>query len=159
MEVKLVKMNDSEFSDYLREAIPAYARTNIEAGRWSSLEANGISEAVHKQLLPNGKETEDNYLLKILAADRESVIGDLWVMLENNSGTISAYICDIVVYEPYRNKGYGKAALNELENFVSKLGASKIGLNVFNHNSVAVSLYNSLGYQVSNQFMLKSIDQ
>jgi ribosomal protein S18 acetylase RimI-like enzyme len=156
MPVSLIAMNEETFSNYLAVAIPAYAQDNVDAGRWGQADALERSEKAHDALLPDGIETRDNYLFNII--DNESSnVGQIWVKIEDNIRTKSAFIYDIEICESSRRKGYAKSALGCIEEIVADLGATNLGLHVFAGNSAAIALYNSIGYQTVGHNMQKPI--
>ena len=157
MQVSLIAMNEEAFSDYLKMAIPAYAQDNVEAGRWDESEALERSEKAHESLLPDGVETGDNYLFRIIENESSNNIGHIWVKVEDNIHTKSAFIYDIEICETSRRKGYAKSALGSIEKIVADLGATSLGLHVFAKNSAAIALYNSIGYQTVGHNMQKPI--
>lgn len=157
MPISLIAMNEDAFSDYLETAIPAYARDNVDAGRWDESGALERSRKDHEALLPNGVETCDNYLFNIIENESSNNVGYIWVKVEDNIRTKSAFIYDIEIYEAFRRKGYAKSALGRIEKVVADLGASSLGLHVFKQNSAAIALYNSMGYQTVSHNMQKPI--
>ena len=68
-----------------------------------------------------------------------------------------AFIYFIGIDEGYRGQGYSRAAMLAMENTVKPLGANHIDLNVFGDNTVAVRLYESLGYKTTAMNMRKEI--
>lgn len=64
------------------------------------------------------------------------------------------YIHDIVVNSNFRGKGLGKALMQQLEEISKECGYCKITLEVRDDNSVAQSLYRSLGYEECKPNML-----
>ena len=58
-------MNAVQFAAYLEEAIPAYAKGNVESGRWSEAESLALSQQSYAGLLPQGLATPNNYLYAI----------------------------------------------------------------------------------------------
>ena len=154
--VKFKTMTEDEYEDYYNFAIKNYAREKIEAGNWSEEDAEEKSRKIFNKLLPDGTDTENHYLFSIY--DNENHIGYIWfrVMEENNN---IAFLNDIVIFEEYRGKGYGKETMKLLEKKVGELDCSKIQLHVFGHNEVAVSLYKKLNYEVTNYRMEKDINR
>ncbi|MRI32489.1 GNAT family N-acetyltransferase [Endozoicomonas sp. OPT23] len=157
MQVLLKAMDQQSFSDYLEMAIPSYARDNIDSGRWDTSEATERSIKAHESLLPEGLETKDNYLFDIIEQEDQQNVGHIWVKIEDNIRTRSAFIYDIEIYESHRRKGHAKAALTSIEAKVADMGATSLGLHVFNHNSAALKLYNSIGYQTVSHNMQKPV--
>ena len=85
-------------------------------------------------------------------------MGVLWVEW-NNKEYNATYIWDIVIYENFRRKGYGSAALKHLENICKEKDSSAICLHVFGHNRSAIAMYNSLGYYPTNVIMKKDLER
>jgi ribosomal protein S18 acetylase RimI-like enzyme len=128
----------------------------MDPGRWDQADALERSKKAHESLLPDGIETGDNYLFNII--DNESSnVGHIWVKIEDNIRTESAFVYDIEICESGRRKGYAKSALGRIEEVAADLGATNLGLQVFAGNSAAIALYNSIGYQTVGHNMQKPI--
>jgi ribosomal protein S18 acetylase RimI-like enzyme len=56
-----------------------------------------------------------------------------------------------------RGNGYGRALVQVAETKAAELGCSALGLNVFGGNDVAISLYQSLGFQPTSLQMSKPL--
>lgn len=158
MQVSLKTMDNDAYCDYLQQALPAYAKDNIESGRWQKSDALARAQQAFQRLLPKGLKTENNYLFNIIADESSTDVGYIWVKIEENIDTKSAFIYDLEIYENQRRKGYGKSALACIEEVISTLGANSLGLHVFKHNAAAMALYNSIGYQVVSHNMQKNIN-
>ena len=59
--VRLAPMMQPEYEAFLAHEIADYAGEHVKAGNWSADEALAKSEAEFKQLLPEGKDSKDNY--------------------------------------------------------------------------------------------------
>jgi ribosomal protein S18 acetylase RimI-like enzyme len=114
------------------------------------------SEKEFDSLLPNGLDTENNYLLSIVDGEGEKV-GYLWFAIRGTDNNRHAFVFDFVVFEPYRRRGYGSQAFLALENEVRSQGLYNIRLHVFGHNEPARELYRKLGYLETNVMMRKDI--
>lgn len=156
--VTLRKMTAPEFDVFRTKLITEYAAANVLAGRWSADEAEGKSAAQTEELLPRGVDSPRVLVMTAEDSDGER-IGHVWVGLDRQ-GTASggAWIYDIEVAENHRGKGYGRAILHAAEQETLKSGVSSIGLNVFGTNTVARSLYESAGYEITSQQMQKSLE-
>jgi len=155
MTIALKAMDESAFSAYKKQAIPAYAKDNVSAGRWAESDALARSEKEFERLLPDGVNTKNNYLFDIIENKQEQNVGFVWVKIERHLNTTSAFIYDIEIAEAHRQQGYAKAALSGIEKVVTDLGATSLGLHVFNNNAAAMALYNSIGYQMVSHNMNK----
>ena len=158
INVTLRKMTGPEFDVFRVKLIAEYAAENVSAGRWSAEEAEEKSAAQTEELLPQGVETPR--VLVMIAEDSDGErIGHVWVGLDRKGTTSGgAWIYDIEVAENHRGKGYGRAILHAAEQETLKNGVSSIGLNVFGPNTVARSLYESAGYEITAQQMQKSLE-
>jgi ribosomal protein S18 acetylase RimI-like enzyme len=58
---------------------------------------------------------------------------------------------------PFRGRGFGRAAMVLAEQEARRGGARRLGLNVFGTNTVARSLYESLGYEITELQMSKEL--
>lgn len=156
-KVTLRKMTESEFGSFRAKLVTEYAAVNVSAGRWSAEEAEEKSAAQTEELLPQGVDTPRVLVMIAENSDGER-IGHVWVGLDRQ-GTASggAWIYDIEVAENHRGKGYGRAILHAAEQETLKNGVNSIGLNVFGTNTVARSLYESAGYEITAQQMQKKI--
>lgn len=153
--VRLVPMTESEFDTYLEKIVPEYAADNVQAGYWSEEEALERSRKSYAHLLPQGVETEHNYLFSLQIEETGKKIGILW--MKHEAPRPHGFIFDIFLDETQRGKGYGKQAMLVLEEVAKGLGIETIGLHVFAHNSVAMLLYKGLGYEVTSQNLVKRL--
>lgn len=64
-------------------------------------------------------------------------------------------INDIVVSKKYRSKGYGKALLNAMEEYLKSVGCKDILMGVFAYNDSAIHFYEMNGYHVRMIDMIK----
>ena len=145
-ESEYQRLRESIFEDYARETANVTS-TSIEEGR-------NMAARQFDQLLPDGMASKGHYFWRILN-DNGDAVGDLWVLVESEKAR--AFIYFIGIDEGYRGHGYSRAAMLALESTVKPLGANHIDLNVFGDNTVAVRLYESLGYKPTAMNMRKEI--
>ena len=153
--IRLVPMTESEFEIYLEKAVPNYAAENVRAGYWSEKEALERSRKAYAGLLPQGLETEHNYLFRIQIEESGEKIGMVW--MKHEAPRTHGFIFDISLDEAQRGKGYGKQTMLALEEKARDLGLETIGLHVFVNNTAAMKLYKGLGYEVTSQNMTKKL--
>ncbi|WP_449603204.1 GNAT family N-acetyltransferase, partial [Paenibacillus sp. Marseille-Q9583] len=67
-------------------------------------------------------------------------IGFIWYEKEDTSG----FICDFLVKQNYRNKGYGFETMKLIEQEAKDKGIRKLRLSVVNFNEPAYNLYKKL---------------
>ncbi|MEK4427424.1 GNAT family N-acetyltransferase [Solibacillus sp. FSL K6-1523] len=153
--ITLQPMNKEEFKQYISYAIEDYAKDKIASGNWSKDEAIDLSRESFERLLPKDEKTENNHLLSIFHND--ILIGMIWISQKAPTNPSEGFIYDFVISEQYQGQGYGKKAMKEAEIIAKELGMNKIGLNVFGHNKIARSLYEKMGYEITNITMAKTI--
>ena len=156
--VELLPMTKDEFEAYLTGAIKNYADEKVKAGNWPSEGALQRSERDYLSLLPKGVASKDQHLFSLKDTDTGQNVGMIWFAVREQAGQQTAFIYDFSVDEAFRGKGYGKAALVELEQKVKALGVTSISLHVFGHNRAAWTLYEKLGYEVTNVNMTKRLE-
>lgn len=150
--ISLHQMTEDQYKDYLEKATEKYAQEKVLAGNWQPDQALIKAQEEYIRLLPHGEKTDKNYLYTIYENDR--IIGVVWLAQKyENEG----FIYDIQIQDDYQGHGYGKETMMQIEEKARQLGIKKIGLQVFGHNYIARSLYEKVGYEVTNMKMVKEI--
>lgn len=149
-------ISESEYAAWVRETIPGYAKEKVASGAWSADGALEKSKAELESLLPDGRDTKDNFLNAILAEDGAPV-GMLWFAIKERADGRIAYLYNIEVASGHRRQGHAQRALEALEDEVRRLGLAGIALHVFGHNTSAHTLYARLGYLPTNIHMFKAV--
>ncbi|MFG6113771.1 GNAT family N-acetyltransferase [Halobacillus sp. MO56] len=151
--IEFKPMNDKSYQAYINFLIPDYAD---EIGRNFNKPAEKILEDAYEQfaqLLPDGRNTEDHYILHIHDLSTKQHVGKLWYNIKKEEN--SAYIYHILIDEPFRGKGYASHTLSHLEKVLKAQGIATIGLNVFGDNKKAYHLYQKMGYNTGAIVMEK----
>ena len=151
--MKLEKMSQAIFKEYLNVAISEYAEDKIKAGTWAESEAISLAEKSFADLLPDGPDTTDNYLFSIFIPESTEDIGVIWINVTEQKG----FIYDFLINAEYRGKGYGKQTLLLIEEWGQKHGLEEIGLHVFAHNQSAYQLYKKMGYLETDITMVRKL--
>ncbi len=146
-------MDAAQFDGYLAAMLPSYAAQNVKSGRWTEEESVAEARKQLDGLLPAGLATPNNHLLAIVTGSPQEKVGVVWLAIEPRGG----FIYDLEVFEPFRRRGYGEAAMRELEGFARARGARKLLLHVFGDNDRARKLYLKLGYVETNVLMAKPL--
>lgn len=152
MTVILKTMSSDEFQQYQGYAIENFANEQIKSGNWKQKGAISKAEEEYKRLLPDGSNTDNNYLFTI--RDGELKVGMVWLAKKDDN---KGFIYDINIWKGDQGKGYGKQAMKQIEIIAKEIGLNRIGLHVFGHNKVARSLYDQLGYVETSIKMEKSL--
>ena len=84
-------------------------------------------------------------------------MGLIWMRANIDRPTNDGFILELYVEEKYRGKGYGKQAMQLIEEKARELGLKSIGLHVFGSNKIARNLYEAVGYEVTSVNMSKTL--
>jgi ribosomal protein S18 acetylase RimI-like enzyme len=149
--VSLRPVTEAEFGPWVARAAEAFA---AGMGPARGLDPATALETAHREmakLLPDGRNTEKH--LVWLAIHEGVPVGSLWIGTEKPI----PFIFMIEVLEEHRGKGYGRSIMLAGEEECRHRGYAHLDLNVFGNNTTAISLYDSLGYQVTAQQMRKPL--
>ena len=153
--VQLVPMSDAEFQAYVDYAIPHYAQENVQTGRWPEDSSLDLARQEFSGMLPDGLATENQSLFSI--RDEDAAVGMIWLGVRDRASGRKGYLYDILIYEPYRRRGFATQAFRLIEEEARAMGVSSIDLHVFGHNQAARALYTKLGYVTTNVMMSKDL--
>lgn len=153
MTVTLQPMPDERVAEWIAQSFEVYLAERIESG-----EAPDVAEAKvqrsHAENFPNGRPLATHRVFNVLADDE--VVGWLWIGPQL-AGSDTWWVFDIEILEPYRRRGYARAALELGHEQARSLGATAMGLNVFGFNTGARELYEKLGYAVTATQMKRAL--
>lgn len=157
MPTTLTPLTAEEFTPFFEQAVTGYAADNVAAGRWLEQDALKLAREESEKLMPQGVETPGHFFLGIRAEEHEQPVGYLWLATMNRGSVKVAYIYQVSVKPAHRRRGYARQALLEAEVVARDMGHATMVLNVFASNPGARSLYESLGYAVTNMNMAKPL--
>lgn len=157
MTITLNTMTLIDYENYLSFAIKDYAQDKITAGTWNKEEAIHLATKSFNELLPEGKETKNDYLFSIEDESHDKKIGFLWVHLNETPFDSRFFIYDFIIFEEFRNLGYGKQTMAFLDEKAKEMNISQIDLHVFAHNKGAIHLYEQTGFIATDISMSKRI--
>ena len=143
-------MTEAEFEAWLAAETDGYARVWIERGV-PGTEAHEMSRRGHAMVLPQGLATE-GMRFSVLEHDRTPV-GTLWVALPEDK----AYVYDVEADAAHRGQGHGRTLMLLAEAQAIDAGRRVLGLNVFAGNTPAERLYESLGYETTQDTLYKPL--
>jgi ribosomal protein S18 acetylase RimI-like enzyme len=153
MNVTLQRPSPAEADTWLAAGMLAFAADLVASGMEESAAAER-ARSEQAELVPLGIDTPGHLIVKVV--DGDEPVGWLWLALRSPRGEPdTSWVYDIEVGESFRGRGYGRAAMKLAEEEARRHGLRRLGLNVFGHNPVASSLYSSLGYEVTAQYMAK----
>ena len=154
--LRLAPMTEDEFAAYLARAVRSYADAHTRAGDVEPEEALERAQKDYDQLLPEGLRSKNQHLFT-LAHETLGAIGLVWFELKERREKKSAYLYDIEIRESLRGQGFGRRALELVEDKLRELGVHSVGLNVFGYNHAARALYEKMGYQITGMGMKKEL--
>lgn len=155
LKLKLEKMTEEEFDNYLEFFIPDYAQ-DLSVNFILPLDkAMEESKGLMNDLLPNKQNSDGQFLYNIHCTEKKEKVGMIWYSIKPDSDR--AYIYHIYINEQFRKMGYASSVLLELEGMVKSSGITSLGLSVFGQNQHAYSLYKKLGYKTASISMGKNI--
>lgn len=157
-KVMLQVMKQEEYQAFRLRLVADYAKEKVAAGTWVEEEAQQLSEEAVVSLLPEGLNTKDHSLFSISEAQTGAQLGELWVHYRTGNHGREAFIYEIIIFDEYQGKGYGKATMQALDEEARKQGAVSIGLHVFAHNERAHQLYLKSGYVATDITMKKKLE-
>jgi len=155
MGVRFVPFTEPDFHAWLVQAIPAFALTNVQDGRWSLAESIEKSQEAHAALLPQGLATPGQFFVHLHDDATGERVGQLWWAESGKGGRQEAYVYNIEIDEAARRRGFARAAFAELERVARDHGMQQVGLHVFGHNAGARRLYEALGFEPTSITMRK----
>ncbi len=88
-----------------------------------------------------------------------SAIGGVWLgnAIDLSTGLTNANIFLLFVEPNHRRLGIGSALVRYAENWAKMRGDQQIGLQVFQTNQPAMTLYQSMGYETQSLWMVKPL--
>ncbi len=149
-------MRGAEFDAWSVGSVRGFADQQVASGLLPPEEAQAVAEQAFAEQLPAGLETPEHHLWTVHADG--PTVGHLWVRVRPSADEVEAFVYDVELLPQARGRGLGRATMLAAEDAARDLGATVVRLNVFGHNTVAIGLYSSLGYQVSAATMTCRLD-
>ncbi len=150
--VSLRSMTDAEFVGFRDGFIRAWADDLAQLDELAPAAALAEATVRTDADLPEGLATAGHHLCTIVAGER--AVGSLWFSLDARG---QAFLDEITIAAEERSRGYGRRALALAEDLARRLGATRLELNVYQHNPRALALYQALGYVTTKQTLRKPL--
>jgi len=99
MSVKIRRMTNDEFENFYQWSIENNAKELVEEYCMSQEEAIMETKEEVDQMLHNGLNTKDNYLMTVLEEDNEEIVGFTWTIHEETAGKKQSFLCDFYILE------------------------------------------------------------
>ena len=155
MSVDLRPMRADEFEAFEEHGRAGYAEQMVEFSGMERSAALAKAERDYALTLPQGLETPGHWLFVVEDGGRR--VGVLWFAERVLDGRTVAHLYEIEIDESERGRGYGRAAMEAYEREAARRGLTELELNVFGGNTVARSLYQSLGWRETAVHMAKRV--
>ncbi|MCV7178926.1 GNAT family N-acetyltransferase [Mycolicibacterium sphagni] len=153
MNVSLTAATHADVTDYLVDARESYCANLVAAGVPSSV-ATRTADETFSQSFPGDQPAAGHQVFRVEHGGEKA--GVLWIGPQPTEPQ-RWWVFDIVISSALRGQGLGRRAMLLAENEARAQGAVELGLNVFGHNTVAVALYQSLGYEMTSMRMRKPL--
>ncbi|MFI5760153.1 GNAT family N-acetyltransferase [Streptomyces sp. NPDC051563] len=141
-------LTEEEYPGWYAGEEAAYIADIVRAGALTAEQAKAKSDEDFARSLPQGYRTPGHAFYAMEAQGQ--VIGTGWVNHGFLPGVTFGF--SLEVYEEHRGKGYGRAAMAVGEWATRQGGDEAMMFNVFGGNEVAMSLYDSTGFAVLDEF-------
>lgn len=145
-------LTEEEYPGWYAAEEAAYIADIVRAGALTPEQAKEKSDQDFARYLPEGYQTPGQAFYALEAEGQ--VVGTGWMNHGFLPGVTFGFSLEI--YEEHRGKGYGRAAMAVGEWATRQGGDEAMMLNVFGGNEVAMSLYDSTGFAVLEEY--RSID-
>jgi GNAT superfamily N-acetyltransferase len=117
--MKLTPMSEQEYAFWSVRSRQGYADDKMKANSLTREEADKIAADDFKRLLPDGQTSKDNYLFTA-HDETKNVLGYIWFIIRGAENNRKAFICDVVIEDEYRGKGYGTQIMELVEIEIKK---------------------------------------
>jgi ribosomal protein S18 acetylase RimI-like enzyme len=157
MDLRLRPLRDDQLPDFIEAGRAEYIHGLVAHAHMSEAFARDKAEHDLAAYADSTAIPEGHSLYWIeRGGDR---VGRLW-FAERPSARIGrlAWLYELEIDEPFRGQGYGRSAMDLLEEEVGRRGIGEIALNVWGGNETARSLYRSQGYLERAVEMAKELE-
>jgi len=138
----LADLSEADAEVFVAATIASFIDDLVESGADRGAATTAATDYL-RRLLPEGARTEGHRFRSINDDGHE--VGRLWFgPVPGSPG--DWYLFDIEIDEDERGHGIGRAALEEVISELDRSTFARLGLNVFDSNTAAVALYESLGF-------------
>ena len=154
--VRLRPVTRDEFDAWLPRQMASYAELIASSGAMPAQAAREKAEQDTARSFSRGYGTPGQHVFRIMAGGVP--VGWLWLGVPGpDPDPRMAWVFEIEIEPAFRGHGYGRAGMRLAEEEARSRGMTSLGLNVHGQNTVARSLYESLGYEVMAVQMKKLV--
>ncbi len=141
-------MAEVEFEPWLARKIDEWAEQVSESGLATAEESRRNAVESYREMLPDGLASA-GYTWICLDTETDTAVATIW--LKPQFAPAMSWVYSVETRPEHRGHGYGQAAMLAGERATLEAGDTHLGLNVFGHNTVAIRLYDRMGYTVVEQ--------
>jgi ribosomal protein S18 acetylase RimI-like enzyme len=152
--LELVYKEPDDVARWVPAMFASYVDERIGAGEGREA-AWAAAAAQREQLFPGGVPEEGQHVMNLVLDG--AAVGVLWMGRPLGGDEHVWFVFYVEIDDNHRGQGLGRDAMIAAERWATEHGGSRISLNVFGPNTVARSLYESLGYQVLATGMYKDL--
>ena len=153
--LRLRPVTAAEFAGWMPRQLAGYVALIVSSGAMPAAAARRKAEADTARMFPDGFGSPGQLLFRVMAG--ETTAGWLWLSVPSPDDPLMAWVYDVEIDAAFRGRGYGRAAMVLAEEEARNRGMASLGLNVHGQNTVARSLYESLGYETTSLQMKKAL--
>ena len=144
--IEFRKMTEEEYLQFRELSVSEYAKDLMNGENLDHEAALKKAETEFSGMLPFGPDTEDRFVMMIRDAQSGKDVGWIWYSYEEEEDEKQVFVCDLLIYEDERRKGYASAALAGMERRAKADGCGAAALFVWDHNGPGAALYGKNGY-------------
>lgn len=156
--VALRQMSAADFDAYAARAIALLAEAQACAYGGTVQACLASADAAFRKVRPDAEPAASGQHLYVVVDAAGEPLGVVWFELRQAALDPYVYLYDWVIWPEHRGKGFGKAAMDLVEQRAQEYGARRIMLNVFSQNRFAFELYRRYGFEVGSTILVKRID-
>ncbi len=145
-------MSLQEYEEFYTYSVNNHAEELMQEKNLSVEKALDLAKEEFEEMLPNGLATGDNYLMIVEDGTDGRSVGFIWYLIEKTEGVKQVFLCDFLIKEDERRKGYASIALKDIQENAVKFGCKESVLFVSKDNAPAINLYIKNGYTPFKEF-------
>ena len=140
--IEFQKMSEAEYLQFRKFSVYEYAKDLMNGENLDRETALKKAESEFGEMLYDGPDTEDHFVMTIRDVQRGKEVGWIWYCYETDEeDKQQVFLCDFLIFENERRKGYASAALAEMERRAKADGGTAAALFVWDHNAAGAALY------------------
>ncbi|CAN5704561.1 hypothetical protein BH24ACT5_BH24ACT5_22370 [soil metagenome] len=141
--VTLGQLSEADAGALVAESVASFIDDLVQSGVDRDVASRATDEHM-RRLIPEGVRTEGHRFRSIDDAGRR--VGQLWFgPAQDSAGDF--YLFEIDIHDDARGRGLGRMAMKVVIRELEQASVDRLGLHVFDSNSAAVALYESLGFE------------